>query len=162
MTELATYNLWGEEFAIPSSAEQTKKTLKKIKSPKELTVEQRINSKKTPLADKLALIETEVLKKLGKRKSTIVVIKSRDQLHTYIDAAISNGVIAIDTETNRSLDPLTATLMGPCIYTRRQKAAYIPLHHRNYVDGVEWDWQVNEQDIKEEFQRLIDANIPCI
>ena len=76
-----------------------------------------------------------VLDKLGKRKNTIIVIESRDQLHAYIDAAIANGIIAIDTETNRNLDPLTAVLMGPCIYTTGQKAAYIPIHHRDYVIG---------------------------
>lgn len=162
MTELATYSLWGEEFSIPSSTEQAKKILKKIKAPKEVTVEKQITSKKTPLDEKLRLIEREVLKKLGKRRGTITVIKSREQLNSYINSAIANGIIAIDTETNKSLDPLTCVLMGPCIYTRGQKAAYIPLHHRDFQTGREYEWQLKEEDIKEEFQRLLDAGVKTI
>lgn len=162
MTELATYNLWGDEFAIPSSTEQTKKILNKIKAPKEMTVKQRLSSKKVPLGDKLALIEREVYAKLGRRKDLVVVLDSREKFHAYIDAAIKNGIIAIDTETNRSLDPLTCVLMGPCIYTRGEKAAYIPLHHRDWQTGQEWEWQLTEEDVCEEFQRLIDSDVKVV
>jgi DNA polymerase I-like protein with 3'-5' exonuclease and polymerase domains len=80
-----------------------------------------------------------MMKKLGHRKDQVCVIKSREELHDYISAAIVKGRIGIDTETNKSLDPITCKLMGPCLYVESQKAAYIPLHHRDPITKVEYE-----------------------
>ena len=144
-------SLWGEEFNIPSTQELVKKVIKKIKEP---TAEQLLKSKKTPIEEKIKLITENVYKILGHLKDNTIVIKTREELTKYIDHAIQNNIIAIDTETNNSLDALTCKLIGGCIYTPGEKAAYIPIHHINRLTGQRLDWQLTEQDIKEEFDRL--------
>jgi len=154
-------SLWGEEFSIPKEKEKTKKVINKIAKPKELkvTVEKQVKSKKLSIEDKLKLINENVLLVLGKQKENVLVIKTREQFSLYIDKCIENGYIAIDTETNNSLDPITCKLMGPCIYTKGEKQAYIPLNHVDYKTGERLSDQLTEQDVKEEFQRLIDNNV---
>ena len=154
-------SLWGEEFEIPSEQEVVKKIVKKVKVDNR-TDEQKLKSKKTSIEDKIEIITQNVYKVLGHYKDIITVIKSREELHNYIDAAIQNGIIAIDTETNNSLDPLTCLLMGGCIYTPNQKAAYIPINHVNRETNERLEWQCTEQDIKEEFNRLNEANVKIL
>ncbi len=89
------------------------------------------------------------------------LITTREGLHKYIDTAISNGVIAIDTETNNSLQPVGCKLMGACIYTPGLKNVYIPINHINHNTGELLDNQLTEKDIYEEFSRLND-NVKCI
>lgn len=148
-------SLWGEVFDKDTSAE-VQSVLTKLRSPKkvEVSVEKLLKSKKTSLADKLVLIEENVLRILGVYKEQTVCIRTKQQLIDYIDAAIKNGIIAIDTETNNSLDPLTCKLMGGCIYTPGQKNAYIPIHHINPETEELLPDQLTEADIKEQFDRL--------
>ena len=154
-------SLWGEEFEIPNEQEAVKKIVKKVKVDNR-TDEQKLKSKKTSIEDKIEIIAQNVYKVLGHYKDIITVIKSREELHNYIDAAIQNGIIAIDTETNNSLDPLTCLLMGGCIYTPNQKAAYIPINHVNRETNERLDWQCTEKDIKEEFDRLNEVNVKIL
>ena len=49
--------------------------------------------------------------------------------------------------------------MGGCIYTPGQKNAYIPINHIDINTKERLDWQLTENDIKEEFSRLSDTNI---
>lgn len=151
-------NLWGEEFALP---ELTQKIIKKIKSPKDLSVsvEKQIKSKKLTIEEKLQLVKEEVLKKLGHYKDKILVIKTKQQLIDYINASIKNGIIAIDTETNNTLDYINCKLMGACIYTPGEKQVYIPINHVDLKTRNRLSWQLTEQDIKEQFERLTNTNI---
>ena len=144
-------SLWGEEVTIEPTPLKAEKITKKINSTK----------KKSGGVDNdvLASIYAEVYRILGVYKENTVVIKSREQLTKYIDEAIKNGEIAIDTETNNSLEPITCKLMGPCIYTPGQKNAYIPLNHVNSMTLERLDWQLNEDDIREEFSRLTNVKI---
>ena len=48
-----------------------------------------------------------LFKVLGRYKDKILIIRTKAELVEYIDKAIKNGIISIDTETNNSLDPLT-------------------------------------------------------
>lgn len=148
-------SLWGSEFIIEDSKGKSKEVLKKASSPKKVRTEQQIlNSKNTSIQTKLDIIYTNVNKILGVYKENTLVIKDKLTLIQYIDKAIENKVIAIDTETNNSLDPLTCKLMGPCIYTPGMKNAYIPINHKNYMTDTRYDWQLTEQDIYEQFSRL--------
>lgn len=158
MSELES--LWGEEFNVPATKKQTKEVIEKVKKPKEVKVvkEKQIKSSKVSLQEKLAIITEEVFRVLGKQKDNILCIKDLSGLQDYITAAINNGIIAIDTETSNSTDPITCKLMGPCIYTPGQKWAYIPINHRDPETKERLDWQLTESDIKTEFQRLLDAN----
>lgn len=154
-------SLWGEVFEQKDTSSEVQSVLKKLQNPKttEVSVEKILKSKKTSLKDKLLLINENVQKILGVYKEKTVVIHTREQLRDYIDAAIKNGIIAIDTETNNSLDPLTCKLMGPCIYTPGQKNAYIPINHFDSDTNERLSNQVTEQDVKEEFERLRDTKI---
>lgn len=152
-------SLWGEDFELPEEKEKTKKVINKIKKPKEVkvTVEKQIKSKTLSLEDRLKIIEENVLKILGKQKDNVIVIKTRDELHDYISKCIEIGRIDIDTETNNSLDPITCKLMGPCLYAPGLKQAYVPINHRDPNTKERLAWQLTEEDVKEELQRIVDA-----
>jgi hypothetical protein len=156
-------SLWGEEFNIPESSSQVKRAVKKVSEPKEpkvvRSVEQTIRSTAVSIEEKLRVITENVLRILGVYKDNTVVIKTKEDLINYIDKALDNGIIAIDTETNNSLDPLTCKLMGPCIYTPGMKNAYIPLNHINPQTKERLEWQLTEEDIAEQFKRLSDITI---
>lgn len=155
-------SLWGEEFTPVETPKQVKKIVKKISQPKDpkVSVVKTVKSKNIPLEDKLKLITDEVTRILGRYKDNTAVIRTYDDLKSYIDDAISNGIIAIDTETNNSLDPITCKLMGGCIYTPGRKNAYIPVNHIDIKTGERLANQVTEEQIKEQFSRLYD--IKCV
>lgn len=146
-------SLWGEEFSIPDTQAVAKKIIKKIK---EQTEEQKLKSKKTSVKDKIALITQKVHHILGKYIENTQVIKTREELHDYITQAIEKNIIAIDTETDNSLDPLTCKIMGGCIYVPGQRNAYIPINHVDTDTRERLNWQLTEDDLREEFQRLGD------
>lgn len=152
-------SLWGEEFEVPDKVEKTKKVLDKISKPKELkvTVEKQIKSKKLSVEDRLALIKENVLRILSKQVDNVEVIGTKEALHDYITKCITNKIIAIDTETNNSLDPITCKLMGLCLYSDGLKQTYIPVNHVDYKTGELLPNQVTEADIKEELERLNDT-----
>lgn len=153
-------SLWGDEFDI---IDDTEEILNKLKSKKSSNnVDKQLKSSKLPMSDRLEIITRNVKRILGHYADNTLIIKDKQTLIEYINKSIENGVIAIDTETNNSLDPLTCTLMGPCLYTPDLKQAYIPLNHVNYVTEKRFDWQLTESDIKEQFQRLIDNNVKII
>ena len=153
-------SLWGEEFVIKESPKQTKKIINKISKPKEPKIQtvKDINKKGVSIQNKLNLIYSEVDRILGHYKGNTLVIRDIDVLHNYIDKAIRNNIIAIDTETNNSLDPLTCKLMGPCLYTPGMKNAYIPMHHVDLL-GNELDNQITEEQFAEELKRLSNTKI---
>ena len=153
-------SLWGEEFEIKETPKQQKKILDKLKNPKNLniSVEKTIKSKSVSIIDKLPLIYREVYRILGKYKENTICIRDKEILRDYFDKAINNGVIAIDTETNNSLDPITCLLMGACIYTPGMKNAYIPMHHTD-LNGSLLPKQLTESDFKEQLDRLSDVKV---
>lgn len=136
----AATSLYGEEFEIKD---------------KEIDVDKALKSKSLTLLERLAIINEKVLSVLGKQKDNVMVIKTREQLHDYITKCIEAGRIDIDTETNNSLDPVTCKLMGPCFYAPGLKQAYVPLNHRDPITKERLSWQLTEQDIKEELERVM-------
>ena len=154
-------SLWGEEFSIKETPKQTKQILKKIKEPKEpkITTEKQIKSKKLSIDEKLAIITEKVNQILGIYKDNTIVIKTKQDLIKYIDKAIENGELAVDTETNNSLDPITCKLMGPCFYTPGMKNAYVPINHIDKDTKERLDWQLTESDVNEQLERLNDVKL---
>lgn len=155
-------SLWGQEFTITLEDSKAKqdKIINKINNPKKTkTVNQTLKSKNVSIRDKLNIITENVNRILGGYSSNTAVIKTCEELIEYIDKAIANDVIAIDTETNNSLDPLTCKLMGACIYTPGMSSAYIPINHVDLLSHERLDWQLTEADIKEQFDRLHDTKI---
>lgn len=113
------------------------------------------------LLERISTINAMVSKNLGHYADRYEVIREEQKLIEYIDKCIENNVISIDTETN-SLDPITGTLAGLCIYTPGLKAAYVPLHHISYVTGVEVDNQISDEAASRELQRIADNKVDII
>ncbi len=147
------------EIIIPSEKETTKKIRKQIKNKqeKEISAEKAVKSKTVSNEEKVALITENVNKVLGKQIHNVIVIKTRQELTDYISSAIKEGIIAVDTETNNSLDPITCKLMGLCLYTPNNKQAYVPINHVDTVTQEKLDWQLTEEDCREELQRIVDT-----
>lgn len=152
-------SLWGDEFVIKETP--VKKVIKKVSHPKDPAQVVRSSKKASalPLAERIKMIKTEVEKVLGRYAEDTVVLHTRQELHDYITASISNGIISIDTETNNSLEPWNCLIMGGCIYTPGQKNAYIPINHVNPNTLEKLPNQCTETDLKEEFERLSDTKI---
>ena len=153
-------SLWGEAFDIPDTGDEVKKCLKKISAPKELKVTsvKDLKSTKISMKEKLTFIEKEVLRILGVYKENTAVIRDIDSFSSFIDKAIENGIIAIDTETNNSLDPITCKIMGLCLYTPGLKQTYIPVNHVD-GDGNLLSNQITEQQINAQLSRLGDTKV---
>ena len=157
-----TDSLWGDEFQIPEKP-KAKDIVKKIKKEKtqsldpddKKSAEKIVKSKKVSIQDKLKIINEEVIRVLGKQSDNIICIRDKETFHNYITKCINNNIIAIDTETNNSLDPVTCKLMGLCLYTKNEKQAYIPINHRNPDNQELLENQLTEKDVKEELERVI-------
>lgn len=154
-------SLFGEEFNIELKTPTVKEIKSKLEKTKnsEVSVEKLLKSKKVSLEERLAIIKSNVLQILGKQKDNVLVITSRAQFTEYINKAIRVGRIAIDTETNNSLDPITCKIAGLCLYVPNEKQAYIPINHRDFNTKIRLEDQCTEQDVKEELQRLIDSHV---
>jgi DNA polymerase I-like protein with 3'-5' exonuclease and polymerase domains len=148
-----------EEFNIELNKPKPEALAKKVTKPEEKETDPTkiLKSKKVSLAEKLALIKVKVLEVLGKQKKNVIVIKDKVTFEDYVSKAIEFGRIAIDTETNNSTDPMTCQLMGLCLYYEGGKQAYIPVNHVNPETGERLEWQLTEEDCREQLQRIKDA-----
>lgn len=149
-------SLFGEEFEIQTKTVDTKKLIQKVNNQIDLTEEEqealdkkKLKSKKISLKERIAIIAERVYHVLGKQKDNVLVVKTKEELAEYVDLAIQNGRIAIDTETNNSLDPVTCKLMGLCLYTPGQKQVYIPVNHVDIDTRERLPWQLTEEDCKD-------------
>ena len=120
-------SLWGEAFEVESASPQT--LITKINNPKKATTVKKTKKSSISVEDKLRVISENVYRILGSFASNTVVLRNIDEFKKYIDVAILNGEIALDTETDNSLNPITRKLMGLCLYTPGMKNAYIPVNH---------------------------------
>ena len=156
-------NLWGDSIQVIQSKESTNKLLEKLSNPKTTTkkVKSSVDFSKLSFEDRVKYIEQKIGDKLGKYKSTTLVITSYDEYVKYIDNVIDNGIVALDTETNRSVDPLTCKLMGLCLYTPGLKAAYIPVNHLDFYSKERID-ELDEEQIASQLKRLIDNKVKVI
>ena len=156
--------LWGDELAVPSRDEikGLLSKIKKAKKPDDEDIGKQIKSDKIPLEDRLAIIKDNVYKILGRQKDNTILIKTKEDLHAYMDAVIESGFLALDTETNNTLDYINCRLMGPCLYTPGQKQAYVPMNHVDPKTGERLPWQLTEIEFRDELQRVIDAGVKII
>ena len=147
-------SLWGEAFN--TSVPAIKKTINKVNNAKEVSSVKTVvkKSKQQSLKELIEFIKSEVYRILGKYKSNTIVIYKKEDLHNYISKAIKNGELAVDTETNNSLDPITCKIMGLCLYTPGKKQAYVPINHVNIDTKERLSNQLTETDIQEELLRL--------
>ena len=148
-------------FSIPKRAgrEQDSKLAKKSNTSRKVQTTVRGGNS---LLAQINQIKAMVEKNLGQFKDDYVIIRNQDELHDYFVKCVNNGVVAIDTETT-GLDPILDSIVGLCLYTPNEKAAYVPINHTSYVTGARVDNQLTEQDVAEEFDTIIhDTNIEII
>lgn len=93
--------------------------------------------------------------KLGKYKDKYRVIRTEEELSSYFDSIIKNGICAIDTETT-GLNVWQLTLAGICLYTKGEKPVYIPVNHVSHITGIRYDNQCSVEFIKSQFDRCSD------
>jgi len=153
--------------------DNTKNILTKLKSPKkvkEVTVEKQLSSNDVPFDEKLRLVTTEVNRILGHFKDDTICIYDYSELEKYIDKAIQNGVISVDTETigtrddidKPATDAYTCKLAGPCLYTPGMKNAYIPINHVDPYTNIRLENQLSEDQLTVQFKRLVNNKVKVI
>lgn len=71
--------------------------------------------------------------KLALHNDDYILIREPDQLYEYMKEMKQVGKGALDTEAT-GLNPLLVDIVGGCIYTPGQKAAYIPINHKSYIN----------------------------
>ncbi len=122
-----------------------KAIVKKIKSAVTKTSIKSGNNIATQIQAMVALAES----KLAHHKDDYIIIRTVEELRQYINEAKLNDELAIDTETT-GLNPLIISIVGVCLYTPGQKAAYIPINHKSYITGVRTSNQLTEQEVANE------------
>ena len=132
-------------FVVPQrpGREQDKSIATKSKTKSRSTA---TTVKGSGLLGQINQIKAMVEKNLGQYKDDYVVIQTVEELDSYVGTSIKNGIISIDTETT-GLDPLVDKIVGVCLYTPDQKAAYVPINHISYVTGIRVENQLTEEQV---------------
>lgn len=117
-----------------------------IKKSKTVTTRTSIKSGGNNLAAQIQSIVAIANQKLAIHKDDYILIRESDQLYEYMKEMKQVGEGALDTETT-GLNPLLVDIVGGCIYTPGQKAAYIPINHKSYITGVRTKDQLDEQTV---------------
>jgi len=106
-------------------------------------------------------IKAMVEKNLGQFKDDYLIIRTEEDLDTYFQKCKENGIVSVDTETT-GLDPIIDDIVGLCLYTPNQPAAYVPINHTSYVTGAKVDNQLDKNYIRESLECLLKWNIDII
>lgn len=117
-----------------------------IKKSKTVTTRTSIRSGGNNLAAQIQSIVAIANQKLAIHKDDYILIREPDQLYEYMKEMKQVGEGAVDTETT-GLNPLLVDIVGGCIYTPGQKAAYIPINHKSYITGVRTKEQMDEETV---------------
>lgn len=128
-------------FARPKSNDKSI-----INKSKTITNRTSIKSGGNNLAAQIQSIVAIANQKLAVHKDDYILIREPDQLYEYMKEMKQVGEGALDTETT-GLNPLLVDIVGGCIYTPGQKAAYIPINHKSYITGVRTKEQMNEETV---------------
>lgn len=139
-------------FARPKTSD--KNIIKKSKTIMNRTS---IRSGGSNIATQIQSIVAIANQKLAIHKDDYILIREPDQLYEYMKEMKQVGEGALDTETT-GLNPLLVDIVGECIYTPGQKAAYIPINHKSYITGVRTKDQLDEKTVSKimkEFHRDI-------
>jgi len=111
------------------------------------------SSKSKGLIDIINEIIQDVETNLGEYKQQFKVLTTKEEVEEYICKANANGVIAIDSETT-GLNPLTAKIVGLCLYTPNEKPVYVPINHLDYISLERLNNQISETEIKNILDKL--------
>lgn len=115
--------------------------------------------KASSMTSALAEISDRVLKYF--KDSNAILIKSKQQLHEYIDHFIDVGIGSIDTETT-GLDRIHDHIVGASLYYPGGVECYIPNKHLIPIFDEPYKDQLSYEDVHDELQRLADAKVKLI
>lgn len=132
-----------------------------VKKSQSVKKSKEVHTKKGTLYDQIKSLCDLVTKKLGHLKDTQILIRTEEDLISYIDKAIENGYISLDTETD-GLDTFCDNVVGICIYTPGLKPAYVPINHVSLVTGVRLNNQLTNEQVTKQLQRIKDNNVKII
>lgn len=134
---------------LNTKTDNTEKVLKKLKTTKKVK-----SSVKPRGIEKKIAYAREMSEKIFKDNlKYLELATNEDYIKEYIDRAIKNGVLAVDTETN-GLDRIDGKIAGVCLYTPGKKGMYIPIGHVDYSTGKLLNSNVSKQFIKGQFERM--------
>jgi len=146
-------------FDIPERSNKTADSALIKKSTTKKSAPVATKSSGGSIASRVTTIKAAVAKALGKYADEYEIINTKERLQEYIDHVVSNGVVAIDTETT-GLDPLQDDIVGISMYTPGEKSVYIPINHVSYVTGLPAKNQMKIDDFfREQFERLLNVYI---
>ena len=147
-------------FEVPKRAgrAQDSKLVNKTKSTKKIG-----SSVKTGngLLGRISEIKAMVEKNLGQYKDDYIIIQDEVDLQNYFQKCIENRVISIDTETT-GLDPILDKIVGLCIYTPNEPAAYIPINHISYITMEKIENQLSKEVVAKYLKMLTGECVPFV
>ena len=81
----------------------------------------------------------------------------KDDVQSYFEKCYSNRILAIDTETNNSVDPRSALLVGLCLYTPYSRPVYIPVNHIDKYTKQRIENQITSEELRSYLEKLKDC-----
>lgn len=97
----------------------------------------------------------------GDKKKRLELLTDKAEIMAYIDRAIDNGIIAVDTETD-GLDRVDGRIAGVCLYTPGLKGIYIPIDHESFMTAMPLANNVDAEFMGQQFERMNVANIKYV
>lgn len=113
------------------------------------------------IKEKVEYAKQMSLEVFGDKLNRMELLVNEEQITNYIDKAITNGIISVDTETN-GLDRVDGKIAGICLYTPGEKGIYIPIGHISYMTGMPIKNNVSKQFMKRQFERMNESNIKYV
>lgn len=89
------------------------------------------------------------------KDSKAILITTKPQLHDYVTAAISVGIVGIDTETT-GLDRNNDYIVGASLYYPGGVECYIAMKHRVPVFETPYNNQLSYKDVADELYRFVE------
>lgn len=118
-------------------------------------------SKSTSLLERINNIRSRVDQNLGAYKDDYLILRTDDEVKNYFDKIIKNKLAAIDTETT-GLNFFSDSIVGICLYTEGEKAAYIPINHISSIYQTRVENQANEETLRILFKLCLDNQVKFI
>lgn len=125
------------------------------------TIKSVVSSTKGNLLASINNAKLIVDEKLGHLKNQYVIIRTEQELNDYIDKCIENNVVAIDTETT-GLDAISDKIVGLCLYTPYEKAAYVPINHISYITNERVEHQIEDKSVGQILNKLNSHSVKII
>jgi DNA polymerase-1 len=141
------------DLKLPSKEDIIKKNKNVIQRASKLKKVSIIKDKEKAALEKRLFVILDGLKDELIDHDQYEIINNYKKLDEYFQKARMNKILAIDTETT-GLDPLTDHVVGICIYTPGERAAYIPLYHTD-LDGTRLSGQLEGKRVKELLETIV-------